>query len=739
MKFAESFILSSRMALGAVLLSSSLSPVAQAAVDGSVAGALPSVAKMPDRPSPFVLRDWKQVARDFDARVFDDCPREGDYLPLLWEDKSRTVNDVDGFAVPSYVGDWRQTPESNVHEGITSLAAVVGASLAGIDKSDQGGRNYVEMLSMHYHEKDGLGLYLNRYSPGGASYWYDLLPNLLFFHLYSLYPGIDDFAEQLDSVATVWREVMEDLGAGAGSPADFEHTGYLFLEGRPVDRGWKEPDAAAGIACLEYLAYARTGRDEFLQAADWAFEWMEQREENPFYECLMPYGAYAAARSNAERGTSLDVGKYIEWVLAGDNPRKWGAILEQWGEVEAYGLIGSVYPNHEYAFAMNTFLAAGMLAPIARYEERYARDIAKWILNVAVNSRYFYADAWSPESQSSHHWASRHDPESSIAYEGLRKRGVARFYPDSGKAIDGTIRLEQGADPGPVKRYELRPDADGKILCEWTFRLPRGGEPILVVRAPRRYGMLPGQTLDFSLRVEERGKASGGFSQLFTIGSNLAQTEAWTRLGVVVDALREHNNDDCVIHVRASASGLSPSFRCAIDEFYVEVQTGQVPQVGGDPTVYGWGRTDLGLYGGAFVGFLGALVEPSDVDGILLVDVLATEIFPPESLPSYLAYNPHGRAASMTMDVGDEPVDVYDALRDQFVLREVSGEVRVKIDAKAAVLLVLCPSGGEVAQEGRRLTYAGTVIDYCFRPSGREHALSTSLRGQQPQRAAVGP
>ena len=33
---------------------------------------LPSIAKMPDLPSGYFLRDWKKTARDFDRLVFDE-------------------------------------------------------------------------------------------------------------------------------------------------------------------------------------------------------------------------------------------------------------------------------------------------------------------------------------------------------------------------------------------------------------------------------------------------------------------------------------------------------------------------------------------------------------------------------------------------------------------------------------------------------------------------------------------
>jgi hypothetical protein len=43
------------------------------------------VEKMPNMPSPYKMRDWKKVARDYDAFVFD-FEKKGDHLPLIWWD-----------------------------------------------------------------------------------------------------------------------------------------------------------------------------------------------------------------------------------------------------------------------------------------------------------------------------------------------------------------------------------------------------------------------------------------------------------------------------------------------------------------------------------------------------------------------------------------------------------------------------------------------------------------------------
>ena len=46
---------------------------------------IPLVSKMPDRPEPLKVRDWKQTARAYDGLVFD-FSQEGPFLPLIsWD------------------------------------------------------------------------------------------------------------------------------------------------------------------------------------------------------------------------------------------------------------------------------------------------------------------------------------------------------------------------------------------------------------------------------------------------------------------------------------------------------------------------------------------------------------------------------------------------------------------------------------------------------------------------------
>ncbi|MCK4715522.1 MAG: hypothetical protein KAT54_01825, partial [Candidatus Marinimicrobia bacterium] len=99
------------------------------------------VEQMPNLPSPYLMRNWKQVTLGYDSLVFD-LTRAGDYLPLIWIN-TNTINypSHNSFGLHSVVG----SPHPSNAEAINVLPAVVGASLVGIDKSDQNGFDWVLM------------------------------------------------------------------------------------------------------------------------------------------------------------------------------------------------------------------------------------------------------------------------------------------------------------------------------------------------------------------------------------------------------------------------------------------------------------------------------------------------------------------------------------------------------------------------------------------------------------------
>lgn len=636
---------------------------------------LPTISKIPDLPPEYLLRDWNKTAHEFDKLIFDQN-RKGEFLPFIWQDNAKTVNNLKGFGLPTYVGDLRQSAKTNLHEAITSMASVLNGALLGIDRS-----SYAAMLATHFDRKNGVGLYLNQPGTVGGSFWYDLLPSLLFTQIYSHYPETTGFREQFLSTIKKWAEISEQLGT------NFDYTGYNFREKKPVNSGWIEADIVAGLACLQYAGWKKTGNDTHLRLAEKCLQWMDQRKINPYYESLAPYGAYASARYNAENNGTHQTGKFIEWVLAGDNPRKWGMIGESWNGIPIHGLIGSVYPEYEYAFAMNTFQAVGIMTPIARYEDHFAKEIAKWVLHVASNARFFYPDSWSPNQQTSYSWAKKNDPAFSIPYEGIRKQGILRRYPENDRMVTGLLRL--GHSTNPDKDMFLTADNEGKLKYTGTVELPKATTHSLIVVVRNR-------KIENNIRFYIKGK----------------NDLEGTFLNKLRDDQKIQFSSEGTIEIVLEAQGLKAGEIIQVQDLVIESRLANPPHVGGDATIHGWAETDLGLYGGSNVGFLASLIEPTNVKGILAVDPVITDILKPGVFPTRIFFNPHPETKSVKWNVGKHPVRIYDAIGNRTLSEKVNGQLTFDIRPKDAVMLVMTPSEKKFKRVRGNLVCDGVVIDF---------------------------
>jgi hypothetical protein len=383
-------------------------------------GQIDRVELMPNLPEPFHMRNWKQVARDYDDLVFN-FSKKGIYLPLISWDFTHWNFNRDTFSMPSYVG--RQMAD----EAINCMAAVLSATLVGIDKSNQSGYNWVEMCENWYNIDTEQYIYLNnRHAVTSTSFWYVLFPNLIFYQLAYYYPETGDFQNEVREVADRWYDACVALGGSVDpiSLPNFAHTAFDFNTMQPVYHGWREPDAAAAIAWLEYIAYLKWKDPKYLLAADWCLEFLNKLTYNPLYEVLLPYGAYIAARMNAELGRTYNTPLFINWCFGpGDYQARfgWGVIAQNWGGYDCHGLHGSITDGGGYAFAMGTYENVGCLVPIVRYDDRYARAIGKYVLNAANAARFFFGNGLDADHQDSEDWIEVYDPKYCISYEALRK------------------------------------------------------------------------------------------------------------------------------------------------------------------------------------------------------------------------------------------------------------------------------------------------------------------------------
>lgn len=644
--------------------------------------------RLPRSPEPFLLIDWIEKARGFDRLAFDATAR-GEYLPLLRLSPTGTNLPGPVFGLPSYVG----SRPGSASEAIAAIAAVVGASLVGIDKENQAGRDWVGMCLEWHSAASGLVSNNPKRRPG-SSFWYDLFPAVLLFQLADLYPHRGDLAAAVRANADAWRDVILRLG---GAAADFNHTAFRFATSSPHDNGkWREPDAAAGLAWLMHAAWKRFGDQRYAEAAGWCLDYLERWPADggsPLYEVLLYYAPITAARANVSGASRYNLGRMLDWCFSENLSRpttrpNWGMIAERWGDYDVHGLMGSTRDGGGYAFAMNTFQAAAALAPVARYDVRYARRLGRWLLNVANSARYFYGSHWPADQQSSPGWQS--SPPDVVAYEGLRRK--ARVL---ARLVEGTARRRlRAAPPG----HEWRP-------ANWTHTLPASVEHAAVVISGKSAHTIPAG----AFTIEQ----SDGNARQFR------EIARWPRHAVGAGEVNKTNVPLSQLKTELTVR-LTPQLPLGSGELDVRVDvhcfTAVSPFASGDPIVFQWGpATDLSVYGSAHVGFLGALIERTNVPGTVRVNLIATDFFRDRAFPTWLYYNPHDTASEFVIESGEGAFDIYDAVSHRFLARNVKHQTTVTVGPDEAAVLVLTPIRTAAAYQSRSMTIEGVTVDYLGR------------------------
>jgi hypothetical protein len=399
------------------------------------------IDQMPDLPSPLLIRDWHAVTLNYDTFIFN-TGKTGQYLPLARIGTKGEFNYTNNIPIflDSYVG---AADHLNQAEAINILPAIVGASLAGIDKSNQNGVNWVAMTKDFFNLKNGQNIYLNNYSAtSGSDWWYDVMPNVYFYQLHTLYHDTSsEFHSQFTVVADRWLQCVNQLG-GSTKPwtiPNMNYRAFNLITGIPLATGVPEPESAGSIAWLLYNAYLETGNRKYFEGAQLSIEFLTNFATNPSYELQLPYGTLVAARMNAIEGTNYPLQKLLEWCFDHNNAlRGWGVIVGNWGGFDASGLIGEANDaGNDYAFVMNGFQQAAALAPLPKYDKRYARAIAKWLLNVTNASRLFYWNALPQNQQDSYAWSSVNDPTGCIPHESMKQSLLGKIPYATGDAIGG--------------------------------------------------------------------------------------------------------------------------------------------------------------------------------------------------------------------------------------------------------------------------------------------------------------
>jgi hypothetical protein len=385
------------------------------------------IALMPDQPSPYKMIDWYEKAHHFDQYVFN-LTLQGAYLPFIWVDSAQRNFPQNTFGMFTVIGDVRQGERGSkeYHEALCSMGSILSAGLVGIDKTHQDGFNYVRMTQNYFNSDNGWNIMMNNTNSGvatlgggyGRDWWYDVFPNVLFYGVCELFPGV----ARADSLQHIIAEQFYKADSTLHGNYNYSYFDYSKMQGM-TNQIPHQQDVAGGHAYVLLCAYEKFGDERYLRGAKSAMYALVSQKESRFYEVLMPFGALVAARLNAEHGTNYDVQKILDWIFngcqAGDGRTGWGVMAERWGNYDVYGLQGSVTDGGGYAFLMNSFDLAWPLMPMVKYDSRYANAIGKWMLNVTNAARLFYPY----EIDDAHQWLAgkKNISRNVIAYEGIRK------------------------------------------------------------------------------------------------------------------------------------------------------------------------------------------------------------------------------------------------------------------------------------------------------------------------------
>ena len=427
---------------------------------------IPRVDKMPNHPKPYLYRDWKQTAIDFDNYIFD-FNQKGEFLPFIWLDSTRRNANQTTFGIYTALGDRRMGAKINNgenHEALGALGAVLGATLVGINKSSneqlamrqglpiassssklkaQSSKlNYVAMLKNYFATDNGWNVIQNFTNEGahigggyGNDFWYEVHNNVLFYCVANLYPDEKGFESIMRTIAEQFYKSDSVMG---------KNYSYSFFDFKNMKPGKNQvptqEDVAAGYAFILYSAYIKFGDEKYLRAAKNAMDVLYNQKENRFYEAMMPLAAYIGARMNVELGTNYDIQRFLDWTFNGDAVGRegWGIIADKWGNYDVSGLLGSTVDHGGYGFLMNTFDIMMPLSAMVRYDPRYARAIGKWALNASNAARFCYPYDIPDSLQAIPQYKAV--TKNVIAYEGIIK---GSSYPE----FEGKTPFAQGDGP----------------------------------------------------------------------------------------------------------------------------------------------------------------------------------------------------------------------------------------------------------------------------------------------------
>ena len=448
---------------------------------------------MPRLPSPLAVRDWRKVSQAYYNWVLDPAASGGGF-PVVAVSAGKP-----GFTMKDYVGS---RPGG---EALACLSAVIGAKLAGMNPKQLHGVDYVEQAKAWYDP--AIGIYRNTVSdrsPVVHADIYGYWAAILGMEMAAQYPGDPQLQKQAVTSAQAFLKIAHGLGAPAHPHYDV--LGWDFAKNEPGGR--PEPmnrfGHAPSVAWALMAGAKLTGDPEMLRCARATMQWYCDHPGR--YEISHVMGPLTAARLNVQGGKQIDLDRVLNaWFGDGAISSHSMAVTAgtRAGGLTTDGLDGTRWPNGEfYAFTMGTLQNAAWLVPVARYDPRYARAIARFALHDANSARLLQGMGLDADHQDHAAWKAKWDKTNLLFYEGLMSSDPSshRFSP-----------------AGPEPPHPLRPYATGDpVLNAWgTGHLKVDPKDYIVQRAqwfgktPDNLSLYGGNHVGFLGGIEAATSAAG--------------------------------------------------------------------------------------------------------------------------------------------------------------------------------------------------------------------------------------
>lgn len=395
---------------------------------------IPVIQRMTNTLNYAAIPDWKASARLYYQTVFDPAA-QGRNLPVI----ETNGTDNYSFAFPSNLspGRARKMPGGEFQ---SAGSAVLGAERIGIGLTDFNGTYDFRTGALQwFHPAEGVW---RNYKPNRSNReivhgLYDWLPLVIGAHLSDIY---NDDARYVSNMLAQSATILR-MAKTMGCPDNPDLTKAYYpdtdtaVPATDLGSNYQYHTYAPTLAWLLYMGYQITTNSDYLDCSKSAMEWYLNHPAT--YEGSSAMSPLVMARLNAECGWNGDMSRLLNIFLADvetlsvprDNFRVYTSRNCRPGGVPLDALAGGNFlvdeetpDNSVHGWSATTYSYAGYIAPVARYDQRYARDIGRFLLNLAHSSRHYMGLGLDGEHQDHLPWRRGFTNGAGFvfSYEGIR-------------------------------------------------------------------------------------------------------------------------------------------------------------------------------------------------------------------------------------------------------------------------------------------------------------------------------